>query len=282
MKAIATLKKDLDFNKELSSLLNTMKDIAVSQYKVLEQKIKFYDELFSAIDTFFEIIDAKRTAHPFTDPGNKPQAVIAVTSDNGLIGGLNMQVINTAIAELGKIPGKIIAIGERGKIFAHESGLPYAAFGGIQEEERYGQAMQLRDYILSEVLKGSFGHVKVVYPRPVSFTMQRIEIVTFLPFAPANPPKITPKDMNNVIIESGLGDIIEYLVYMWMGRKLYDIFGLSRLSEFAARFAHLEDSSQKLKDTDKKLQLEYFRVKHELVDRNMREIFAARLLFQKS
>lgn len=282
MKALEVLKKDLEFNKQLSSLLTTMKDIAVSQYRALERRIKFYEDIFSAIDTFFEVIDAKMVDHPFINPSDKPQAVIAVTSDSGLVGGLNMQVINAAISELSKIQGKIVVIGERGKIFASESGIPYTAFSGIQEEERYGQAMQLRDHILGEVLKGSFGHVKVVYPRPISFTLQRIETMTFLPFSPSAPPRASLKDMRNIIIESMPGDIIEYLVYMWMGRKLYDIFGLSRLSEFAARFAHLEDSSQKLKDMDKKLQLEYFRAKHEFVDRNMREIFAARLLFQRT
>ena len=83
----------------------------------------------------------------------------------------------------------------------------------------------------------------------------------------------------NMIIESSLYDIAQYLIYLWMGQKLYDIFGLSRLSEFAARFVHLEESAQKLKDMDAKLQQEYFRVRHELIDRGMRELFSARLLF---
>src|SRR4030042_606929 len=122
MKALAILKKDLEFNKQLSSLLNTMKDIAVSQYRALEQKIKFYDELFSAIDSFFDLMDVEKIHHPFTAPGDKPQAVVAVTSDNGLVGGLNMQVINRAISELGSVPGKIIVMGERGKAFVSESG----------------------------------------------------------------------------------------------------------------------------------------------------------------
>ena len=64
-----------------------------------------------------------------------------------------------------------------------------------------------------------------------------------------------------------------------IGQKFDEIMGLSRLAEFAARFVHLEASSQKLKETDNKTHLEYFRVRHELIDRNMRELFAARLLY---
>jgi F0F1-type ATP synthase gamma subunit len=90
---------------------------------------------------------------------------------------------------------------------------------------------------------------------------------------------VSPEDLKDIILESYLGDIIEYLVYIWIGQKFYEVFGLSRLAEFAARFVHLEGSHQRLKDMDAKVRLEYFRVRHELIDRNMRELFAARLLY---
>ena len=76
-----------------------------------------------------------------------------------------------------------------------------------------------------------------------------------------------------------MDDVIEYLVYLWIGQKFYDIFGLSRLAEFAARYVHLEESLHKLKEMDGKLKLQYFRIRHELIDRNMRELFSARLLY---
>jgi len=284
MKSFSSIKKDLEFNKELSSLLNTMKDIAVSQFRALEQKLKSYDELFSTVDSFFELIDIEKVEHPFLKPGKNPQAVIAVTSDSGLLGGLNMQIINTAIANLERIPGKLIVIGERGRIYAQEANIPHVAFGGIQDAERYSQAMQLRDYAVGEVLNGSFSHVRVVYARPISFTVQRVEALNFVPFPAPELKKenIKKEHIADTIMESRAEDIVEYLVSAWMGRKLYDIFGLSRLSEFAARFTHLEDSSQRLKELDNKMQLEYFRARHELIDRNMRDLFAARLLYGKS
>ena len=206
-------------------------------------------------------------------------AVVAVTSDSGLLGGLNMQVINQSLSELEKTPGKLIVVGERGKMYVRESKIPFVAFSGIKDEERYSQAIQLRDYLFEKILAGEFGHLKVIYPKPISFTVQRVDVVTFIPFTePAK--KFTKNEaIPDVIRESDLGDIVEYITYLWMAQKLYEIFGLSRLAEFAARFVHLEESGQKLKDLDSKTRLEYFRVRHEIIDRNMRELFAARLLF---
>ena len=277
MKTLSGIKKDMEFNTGLSSLLEVLKAIAVSQYKSLERNLKTYEKFTPAVESIVESIDIDRAGHIFVKPKQKTQIVVAVTSDSGLLGGLNMQVINTAVKELEKMQGKLVVVGQKGKNYAAEIGIPFTAFGGIVDDQRYLQAMQLRDYILDNMLKDSIGYLKVVYPHPVSFTVQRSAMVSFLPFD--NVKKAKYKDDNQVILESKLDDIIEYIVYLWVGQKLYDIFGLSRLAEFAARFIHLEGSAQKLKDMDSKLRLQYFRIRHELIDCNMRELFSARILY---
>ncbi|MCM8789965.1 MAG: F0F1 ATP synthase subunit gamma, partial [Candidatus Omnitrophica bacterium] len=157
MKTLSNIKKDLEFNHNLSTLIEVLKNIAVSQYRILEQKLASYEKFFLLIDSFFEFIDISRINHPFIIPKNKSQMVVAITSDSGLLGGLNMEVVNIAISELEKIPGKLVVIGERGKIYARESGISFIAFSGIgvEDEERYGQAIQFRDYLLNKIFEDS-------------------------------------------------------------------------------------------------------------------------------
>jgi ATP synthase F1 gamma subunit len=280
---MAVIKKDMEFNRGLSSLIEVLKNIAVSQYRSLEHKFGGFDKFMQAVESCFDFIDLEVIKHHFLNPRNKAQLVVAVTSDSGLLGGLNMQVISRALAELTAGPGQLVVIGERGKMYAQESGVGFTAFPGINDEERLPQAFQLRDYLFRNALRGKFGLLKVVYPHPVSFTVQRVEVVNFLPFRPESLPGAQKPDklalMQKVIFESKLGDLIEYLIYLWMGQRIFDIFGLSRLSEFAARYVHLEDSLRRLKEMDLKLRLQYFRVRHEIIDQSMRELFSARLLY---
>ncbi|MBU1913272.1 MAG: F0F1 ATP synthase subunit gamma [Candidatus Omnitrophica bacterium] len=280
MKTLSNIKKDMEFNNGLSSLVETLKTISVAQFRALEQKIKAYKKFDETFEFFLKFIDLTKINHPFLKPSNKLQIVIAVTSDSGLLGGLNMMVVNIAIQQLKQIPGKLVIVGERGKVYAREANTPFTAFSGIKDEERYIQAIQLRNYVLGKVYENSVGYLKVVYSHPVSLTVQEVRVVSFLPFSEKPKDTKAAKEIfSEVIFESDPGDIVEYLLYLYMGQKLYEIFGLSRLAEFAARFMHLEESSQRLKDMDKKVRLEYFRVRHELIDRNMRELFSARLLF---
>lgn len=282
MLTMAVIKKDMEFTRGLSSLIEVLKNIAVSQYRSLEHKLSIFDKFTKTVDGYFEFVDFSKVSHPFITPINKFQAVVAVTSDSGLLGGLNMQVISTAVAQLKNNPGQLIVVGACGKMYASESGVPYVAFPGIKDEDRLSQALQLRDYLYRRALEGKFGLLKVVYPHPVSFTLQRVEVVPFFPFAPSfvgkQPGQTTTEAIKDVIFESSISDIVEYLLYLWMGQRLCGIFGLSRLAEFAARFVHLEDSLRRLKEMEGKLKLKYFRVRHEIIDQSMRELFSARLL----
>lgn len=276
MKTISSLKQDMEFNRSLSSLIEVLKNIAVSQYRALEQKIRLYKDFLLVVESFFEMLDLDYIAHPFLKPSTDTQLVLAITSDSGLLGGLNMQIINQALLEFEDIKGKLVVVGEKGRVYAQDFGVSFAFFKGIEEERRFAQAMQMRDYLLKRFLEERIGYLKIVYPLPVSFTVQKAHTESILPFKFSLERKLTSLDM---ILESEIGSLVEYLVYLWLGEKLYEIFSLSKLAEYAARFVHLEESSQKLKDLDLKLRLQYFRLRHELIDRNMRELFSARLLY---
>jgi len=277
MKTLSVLKKDLEFNKDLFSLLEVLKTIAVSQYRILEQKLKSFEKFQPIAESFFEFMDFDKVDHYLLNPKNDRQVVVAITSDSGFLGGLNRQVINSAINELSAVPGRLIVVGERGKTYMRETPIPFVAFPGIGDEDKLAQAFQLRNYIAEKLVEDSIGKLKVIYPKPISFTVQKVEVVSILPYKKSQ--NMAQGLQGEVILESSLGDLLEYLTYLLIGHKLYELFGLSKLAEFAARFVHLEESTHKLKEMDSKMKLEYFRVRHELIDRNMRELFSARLLF---
>ena len=50
----------------------------------------------------------------------------------------------------------------------------------------------------------------------------------------------------DVLLESFPADLAEYLVYLLLGQKFFEILQFARLAEFAARTVHLEESSDKI------------------------------------
>ncbi|MBI5872533.1 MAG: F0F1 ATP synthase subunit gamma [Candidatus Omnitrophica bacterium] len=279
MQALPQIKKDIEFNKNLHSLVEVLKSIAVAHYHVLERKIKSESKFFEILQGFFGFPHLKNAEHPFLTKTDRPLGIVAVTSDMGLLGGLNMKVMTAALEDNEKGNSRLIIVGEKGHALVREKKLPFVAFPGVRDEERFAQSMALRDFLIEEVLSGKLGGLEIIYPEPVSFLVQRIKKYVLLPFSV---PDVSPGDAvieKEAIIESHLSDAIEYLISLWLGQTFYEILGYSRLAELSARFVHLENSSQKLQDYEKQLRLKYFKVRHELIDRSMREIFSARSLY---
>ena len=279
MATIAQLKEDMQFYKSLGSLIELLKMIAITQYQQLEKKTLTNETYLHALEQFYPWLDLQNVTHPFMKETDKPPCYVVVTSDTGLLGGYNAVIINEAMEKMAQKDGKLVILGKRGSLYVDKSKTVFAVFPSVTDEDRFEQAMKLRDYIVENVLKGNFGTVKIIHARALSVTIQRVETFQLLPFVPIiGDYSSSLSELSDVIFESTPGDLVEYLLHLWLGQKIFEIFGMTQLAEQAARFMHLEVCIQRIKDLDKKLNLQYHRARHEIVDQNMRELFSSRIL----
>jgi ATP synthase F1 gamma subunit len=294
MAQLNELRKELRFNIEFLQLIQTLKNIAASQYHLLEKEKERFDDFMRAFGDFFRVVNLVGVANPLVAGGGDVLGIVVVTSDSGFMGGLNAGVIEAARREQGDLPEervRWIVIGDKGSATFLDHNLAFKYFKGISQDTRYEQALEIRDYIVGEVVARRMGRVSLVYPHPVSFTQQTIETIRILPCAdlfdraePAESDRI-PEPMaanpllraaREVIVESSFDDMVRYLAEVWVVSRLYEVFEDSKLSEYAARAMHLEGSIQKLEKDLKQLRHRCFRASHEMVDKGMRESFSSR------
>lgn len=286
MLALTKIKKDIDFNKNFKVVLEVLKAIAASQFYMLEKKLKVMSRFDEILSDFFGVIEVIKLKHPFWETSNRPKIAVAVTSDQGLLGGLNMRVVKTAVSLLNSGQDLLVVVGEQGKkSFSEVGDVSLAFFPGIQDDQRHLQARALARFLFKEVIDRQFGSIQVVYPKAFSLVNQRVDVATLLPVskgegAPAKGGAGLPGPYEKeMILESSPAGLSEYLAYLSFGQKLNHIFGMSRLAETGARYVHLEESGQKVEEVNKKLKLRYFRLRHEIIDQSMRELFSARLAY---
>lgn len=298
MQTISDIKKDREFYRNFSSIIDVLKGIAIAQYHVLEKKIQHFEDFMQLLAGFFDLLDMRSIHHPFIDPGDAPLGVVAVTSEAGLLGGLNHRVMMGAFSYLKNPQSRLIVIGLQGQKIAQGYKVPCKTFTAITDEQRYLHALQIRDEIVQSVLGRKMGAVRIIYPFAISIKIQQVDDLSLLPLkdwrkslSAEDKMKEKTKDTavsetietpvfgEDVLLETHPSDFVEYLISIWMGQKIFDILQLARLAELAARTIHLEESSQKVKEIDKKLQLKYFRARHEIIDQQMRELFTARSIY---
>jgi ATP synthase F1 gamma subunit len=284
------IRKELRFNAELLHLVETLKNIAGSQYHAMEKEKRRFDQFMDAFSGFFRVVDLVQVDNPLVRVVSDVLGVIIMTSDSGFMGGLNQGVIRAAMQACGdRTPDKLslVVIGDKGATAIGDRGYHFKFFGGVAQDRIYEQAVEVRDYVVGEVLAKRMGKLVVAYPRPLSFTAQRIDVVNLLPCAELFDRNAESEvsrrtggarliaEATRVIVESSFSDIVEYLAGVWVTSKLFEVFEDSKLAEFSARAMHLEGSQQKVDKQYKRIKHLASRAAHELIDKGMRESFSA-------
>jgi ATP synthase F1 gamma subunit len=285
------LRKELRFTKELLSLVETLKNVAGSQYHLLEKEKERFDLFMDAFSGFFRVVNLVDVEHPLVRAATSTTGIVIVTSDSGFMGGLNHGVLRAALASQGSANDAdvaLVVIGDKGANVLIDQKRPFKAFRGIHQDTIYEQAVEIKDYLVGEVLAGRMSKVLVAYPRALSFSAQTIDVIHILPCAELFDRNVESEvsrrligsqliaTARKVIVESSFPDMVEYLASVWVTAKLFEVFEDAKLAEFGARAMHLEGSHQKVEKNYKRVRHLCFKATHERTDKGMRESFSAR------
>ncbi len=285
------LRKELKFNHELLSLVETLKNVAGSQYHLLEKKKQRFEAFMDAFAGFFRVVDLVEVVNPFVRAESEVTGLVVVTSDSGFMGGLNAAVLRAgmeAVEHLAPANLSYVVIGEKGAAALSDRRVPFKFFEGINQEKIYEQAVVIKDWLMDEVGARRMGRVIVAAPKALSFSSQTIQVMDLLPCgdlfdrsgtAPIQAlsgPRKFLSEAREVIVESSFDDMVRYLAGIWVTSKLFEVFEDGKLAEFGARAMHLEGSMQKVEKEYTKTRQRCVKATHEMVDKGMRESFSAK------
>lgn len=299
MKTISELKKDLVFNREMNELMDILKKTATFEFQSLFNRRKMQtvqEKYVAALENLLKIFPPG-AEHPFlTNPLDKVILVV-ITSDMGFVGGLNTEVVDMGLREIRKKDElHLLALGEKGYLQLEEKGYKFEFLPGMGADMNFSLAEKVRDYIYASCWKHKIGRVIISYPKFISFAHQEIAVDTLIPCGylfksdetdasslPSDAVKLVNalRTGTKFLFEPSPQKALDYLLKTYLAYKIYDIFWQAKLSEFAARSMHLDGSMQELTEMKKGIQSQYFRSKHEITDRTIRDIFGGRMVTLK-
>jgi len=311
MKTISELKKDLVFNREMNELMDILKKTATFEFQSLFNRRKMQtvqEKYVAALEDLLKIFSSG-AQHPFlTNPLDKVILVV-ITSDMGFVGGLNTEVVDVGLREVRKKDElHLLALGEKGYLQLEEKGYKFEFLPGMGADMNFSLAEKVRDYIYASCWKHKIGRVIISYPKFISFAHQEIATENLIPCgylfksdetaptetgsqveaaksartsARSDGPVNALRARTKFLFEPSPQKVLDYLLKTYLAYKIYDIFWQAKLSEFAARSMHLDGSMQELTEMKKGIQSQYFRSKHEITDRTIRDIFGGRMVTLK-
>ncbi|RKY37471.1 MAG: hypothetical protein DRP78_00985 [Candidatus Omnitrophota bacterium] len=280
MYSLAQLKYDLDFNKSMDDIIHVLKMSTSLQLRQL-QRTRWSEQGFlqAFCDAFSLIKIEQLQQHQFIFRQQlSPKAVVVVTSDDGFLGDLILNLVDIGLAEK-NAEDVLIVIGQKGANYLSSLKKSYLRMPGINEKTYVRDVRKLRKYLISQYLQGKINQAVIIYADFSSISSRDIKFDKLLPF-PINDFWRRIKEVKRsgeLLIESSLKAVVNEMVVLGLDFKLREIAYSSKLAEFSARIMHLENSYQELLKHNQKLSIDYFKILHNLSDQQLRESLSVRL-----
>ncbi|WP_461788399.1 ATP synthase F1 subunit gamma [Pedobacter sp.] len=207
--------------------------------------------------------------------------IVAVSSNRGLAGAFNMNVIKTAnnlIAEkyseqFKKGNVSIVAIGKKTQDFYEKRG--YNVIGNNNEvysDLSFENVTKITDAIMAGFVDGKYDRVEVVYNRFKNAAVQILTSEQLLPL-PKSEEAVSTKETNvDYILEPSKEEIVTQLIPKSIKIQLYKAVLDSHASEHGARMTSMDKATENAGDLLKSLKLAYNQARQAAITTELTEI----------
>jgi F-type H+-transporting ATPase subunit gamma len=208
---------------------------------------------------------AEETSHPLLSPREEVKKIllVVVTSDRGLCGTFNVNVINAAkefIEENNDKEVTLLTIGAKGNDALSRVGYSIVKTLNVPWGDEIAVEMKKVSSLLEEIfLSMQADRVCLLYSKFENVLRYVPTIVEYLPV-----PSLDDKEMKSLLklssdflIEPGFDEVADFLVPKYLETRLYHSVVESLASEYAARMVSMRNANDNAEEVIKELNLIY-------------------------
>ncbi len=275
MANIKEIKTRIASIKSTKQITNAMKMVAAANLRKAQERIVQARPYADHINQMLRSIKLKNTvnSHPLLNEREnvKKSAVIVVTSDRGLCGGFNSQIIKKAIIYIKKNPqANVICLGKKGfdylKKRSNKLAEPYL---GLFNEMNFSISKDVSNQIINLFLNQNYRKIDVIYNEFKSALQQDIVAKQLLPITSPNTEEISQLDY---IYEPDENTIIEEMGRKYINVEIWRIMLESSAAEQGARMTAMESATENAADLIDELTLKYNRARQAAITTEIIEI----------
>jgi F-type H+-transporting ATPase subunit gamma len=288
MKTYLAYKNQIQGFEDVLETVKAMEKIAASSVHFLKEEVSNLNaysgdllKMLSRLSIFY-----RKKNHSLLSAKDGPakkrigkKALIVITGDKGLVGGLWYLVINAFLRKSSNYQS-IITVGGKGKNNLEEEGIKIIkSFSQAADLPQPEEIKIITDYIFGEFAKNKFSEVNILYPEFISLAEQKPVFISFLPFKFSVEKELKeklPKSAPGLpIFEPSKQKIFDELLKKYINVYFHKIVLEAKLSELSARTVAMENASAKTNDLIQKLDLTFKKERRRVFTQRQLESFTA-------
>ncbi len=199
--------------------------------------------------------------------------IVLITSDRGLAGSLNTNVIRFASRVITEHSGELalVTVGRKGRDAMRRARVPLEGhFAGFGDRPSFADVLPLARLVTEDFITGTYSRIDIVYAKFVTTLTQRPQLDELLPIHPAEDTAGIPG--SQFIFEPGPGTVLDQLLPRYVATRLYQAVLEAKASEESSRMVAMKNATENAEDLIEDLTLAYNKVRQTNITREMIEI----------
>lgn len=269
-------------------ITKAMKMVSAAKLRKAQQAITELRPYSNKLDKMLKNIISNLDGDASTSFGKerevKKAAVVVVTSNRGLCGAFNTNIIKTAIAaieneykpQLNAGNLSVICIGKKGydvlkKKYAKE--VVSSDFVDVYGDLSFGNVARVSQYLMDNFSNGTFDKVTVCYGQFKNAGVQYPTAVQYLPVEKVETKTTTAKKAD-YIFEPDQQSLLEELIPTILQTTFHKFLLDTNASEHGARMTAMDKATENAEELVKGLKIDYNKARQEAITKELSEIVA--------
>jgi len=289
MPSLKDLRNRIDSVKSTKKITQAMKMVAASKLKKAQSLAEKGRSYSSGLDSIVKglVNSSESIEHPLLDNnvGDKNSSlIIVVSSDRGLCGGLNSNIVKAVKKKIDELEGKkksvsLVCIGKKG--YDLLSGLYEKMFNfevkhiNISEID-YKSTEEIGKKILNSFYKNDFQECSLFYNHFNSVISQEVKVEKLIPYSKSD--EAASENQNNIDTyfeyEPNEEEVLSKILPKNFIVQIYKAILESRASEQGARMTAMDNATRNAGDMIDNLSLKYNRQRQAIITKELIEIIS--------
>ena len=256
-------------------ITSAMKMVSAAKLKKAQDAITamrpYSDKLTELLQNLSATLDADSGSKFSEQRDVKNVLIVAITSNRGLCGAFNSNIIKraTAVAESYDANVSVVAIGKKANDALSKNFEIISNQSPVYDDLTFDNVAAIAEMLMEQFESKAFDKIEVIYNKFKNAATQEIMTEQFLPIAPLDN---APNSNQDYIFEPSKEEIVETLIPKSLKTQLYKSIRDSFASEHGARMTAMHKATDNATELRDQLKLTYNKARQASITNEILEI----------
>ncbi len=280
MREIKRRKSSIQSTQQITNAMKLVSTVKLQKSRAKAENTRpYFDLTYSTVCSI--LAHTQNVRHPYLQKGvSDKQAVIAITSNRGLAGGYNSNIVKEVTADLEPGRVKLYAIGRKGRDALVRRGYELARdYSDVIEEPSYADAAAIGRAVLEAFQSGEVGEIYLAYTSFKNTVSHEPRLIKLLPIELSEEELAAGQAASGdrecpMNYDGDEEEVLNALIPGYVYNLIYGGMLESIASENGARMQAMDSATSNAEEMIDKLSLQYNRARQSSITQELTEIIA--------